>query len=49
MRRSGSGCTILSPFTETVERMGSRALLENTAATFIMLATMPPVIVLVSW
>jgi hypothetical protein len=41
-------CTILSPFTETVLWTGSRACLEKTPTTFIMLNIAPPVIVVVS-
>ena len=36
--------TMRSPFTAMVVRMGSRAVLEKTPATFIMLAIAPPVI-----
>src|ERR1022692_4215264 len=42
-------CTILSPLTDMVARIGSRACLLNAPTTFIMLIIMPPVMVLVSW
>ena len=42
-------CINLSPFTETVLRTGSVALFEKTPAAFIMLAIIPPVMVLVCW
>ena len=39
-------CAILLPFTATVLSIGSRAVFENTPATFIMAAIAPPVILL---
>ena len=42
-------CTIMSPFTATVDWIGSRACLLKAPAIFIMLIIMPPVMVLVSW
>jgi hypothetical protein len=40
-------CAMRSPFTATVLTMGSRAVFENAPANFIMLAIIPPVILVV--
>ena len=41
-------CTILLPLKATVASIGSRAVFENTPATFMTPASAPPVILLVS-